>query len=479
MTALTILVFLPPILTGALLTHLLWPDRQLGSLVLKAFLGAGIGLGLWSLLYFLFLLVFAGKGWFIVVELAFLLALCAAVILQERKRGSGAASHVTAPRPTRFQLMLLGLGCIVFLVSLVSTASYLLRRRQGDWDAWMMYNRAARFVYRDQANWLQSFSPQMDPLFHADYPLLLAMNIASGWETLGTDTPHVPMVQSAFFAVACLGLLVTALASAKSLGQASVGLLLLWGTPVFVNEGAREMADIPLAFFILATAILFYLFAVHKKPGLMVLAGLSAGLAAWTKNEGSVLVIGTILGAILGFRKARPARSLLWVAAGLALPLAIVLYFKLALAPPSDVLSGGPARSLQDVLTLSRHLEILLSSSQEVVSFGSWGIPFLPVGIIPILLVLYILFRSRIPGSQRPAYVASCTMLGVQALGYYGIYLITPYELAWHLSYSITRVFLQIYPLLLFLALSASLPVESALESITAGAHGVEHAASN
>ena len=47
----------------------------------------------------------------------------------------------------------------------------------------------------------------MDPIFHADYPLLLAMNTASGWDTLGNETPHVPMTQSALFAIACAGLL--------------------------------------------------------------------------------------------------------------------------------------------------------------------------------------------------------------------------------------------------------------------------------
>ena len=47
-------------------------------------------------------------------------------------------------------------------------------------------------------------------------------------------------------------------------------------------------------------------------------------------------------------------------------------------------------------------------------------------------------------------------MLVVQALGYYAIYLITPYDLAWHLSYSAERIVLQIFPLLLFLVLAAA-----------------------
>ena len=52
-------------------------------------------------------------------------------------------------------------------------------------------------------------------------------------------------------------------------------------------------------------------------------------------------------------------------------------------------------------------------------------------------------------------------ILVVQLLGYYGAFLITPYDLTWHLSDSTERLVLQIFPLLLFLILCTSLPVEA------------------
>jgi hypothetical protein len=460
-----ILVFLIPILTGGMVVHLVWPDREGRVLFLKLFLGTGIGLGIWSLLYFLYLLIFADRHLFVVIQLAIFIVLLAITIWVERKRGWEAPHPWKLPHINHTQGILAGLGCIVFLVSLSSTVSYLLRRKQGDWDAWMMFNRAARFVYRDQANWLDSFSHQMDPIFHADYPLLLAMDVASGWDTLASETPHVPMVLSALFAVPCVGLMVGALASAKSVGQAALGLIVLWGTPVVVNEGSREMADLPLAFFILATGVLIYFFVLYRKPGLIALAGLSAGLAAWTKNEGSLFEIATGLALLLAFFRRKPLRILAWYAVGLALPLAIVLYFKLFLAPPSDVLSNGPARSIAQALDLPRHVQILQSFWGEIRTFGSWKITGLSLGIIPILLIYYLLFRSPVPREHRPAYVAGITMLVVQALGYYVIYLITPYDLTWHLYYSAQRVVLQIFPLMLFLILAASRIPESVFES--------------
>ncbi len=292
-----IVIFALPILTGGLLVHLLWPDRALKNLILKAFLGIGIGLGITSLSYFLYMSLFAGEHWFVAVQAIGLLILAGANVWQERKHSTEAMPKWNFTAPSRLQYVFAGLGGVIFLVSLGSTASYILRRKQGDWDAWMMYNRAARFIYRDQTNWLQSFSRQMDPIFHADYPLFLAMNIASGWDTLGNETPRVPMVQSALFAVACAGLMVSGLAATKTAGQAALGLIIFWGTPAVVNEGARELADLPLAYFFLATGILIYLYILYRKSGLLILAGLTAGLAAWMKNEGSVFVIATAVGA--------------------------------------------------------------------------------------------------------------------------------------------------------------------------------------
>lgn len=477
-------VFILPILTGALLLHLVWPERRLSLLFFKAFLGIGIGLGLSSLLYFLFMLLFAGQHWFVFIQIVIVIGLLIAVILAERKRGG-----LSIPRwnSTRTQNIFLGISLTIFIISMLSTVSYLLRRKQGDWDAWMMFNRSALFVYRDQTQWLtSSFSHQMDPIFHPDYPLLLAMNTAWGWDAVGSETPHIPMTQSALFAIACVGIMVSALASTKSLGQAALGLIILWGTPTLVNEGAREMADLPLAFFILATGIWIYFYVLHKKPALIVLAGLTAGLAAWTKNEGSLFMLATGIALAVAFlfnnqsaatkspshedtkkensnNLAMKVRSnvlpvLFRYTLGLVLPFAIVLYFKFFLAPPSDVLSSGPTRSIQQILELPRHLEILQFLGRELFYFGGWTNL---IGIIPILIIYLLLFRLPINKELQPAYIAGITMLAVQLLGDYGVYLITPYDLTWHLTYSIERIVLQVFPLIVFLILCASKTPES------------------
>ncbi len=459
------LVFLLPILSGTLLVHLLWPERDIKSLSLQAFLGIGVGLGLNSLSYFVYMSFFAGQHWFFAVQVLTLLILALLTVWLERRR-AGAWHLAWSPiRLPRTQTVMMACSGLVFLVSLGSTASYILRRRQGDWDAWMMFNRAARFVYRDQVNWLQSFSRQMDPIFHADYPLYLAMNIASSWDTLGSETPHVPMVQSALFAVACAGLFVSALAHTKSIGQAALGLILLWGTPAVVNEGARELADLPLAYFFLATAVLIYLYVLQRKPGLLVLAGIATGLGAWMKNEGSVFVIAAGLALVIAFWRQKPWRALLWYGVGLIVPMAIVLYFKLFLAPPSDVLSNGPAHSFAQALDISRHLEILRYFSAQLLGFGGWSLLGLSVGVFVVLLVYLALARQPQPQENHPMVVATVVLLVVQMLGYYAVYVITPYDLTWHLTTSVERVFLQLFPLTAFAIFTLTRTPESVFGS--------------
>ena len=124
----------------------------------------------------------------------------------------------------------------------------------------MIYNRAARFIYRDQKNWQDAYSKDMDVIFHADYPPLLSLNIASRWIILNNETSYVPMLQSILFSLASLGLCFGALVSLKSPGQAGLSLILLSGVPFFLREGGKQIADVPLAFYMLASVVFLFFY---------------------------------------------------------------------------------------------------------------------------------------------------------------------------------------------------------------------------
>jgi hypothetical protein len=350
---------------------------------------------------------------------------------------------------------------IVFFSSTLGILNYARQRALGDWDAWMIYNRAARFLYRDQMNWQESFPQEMTVIFHADYPLLLASNIAASWDILNKETPYVPMFQSVLFAFASLGLMFGALARLKSAGQASLGLILLIGVPFFIFESGGQTADLPLAFFMLATVTFIFFHHEEKRPILIAFAGLTAGLATWTKNEGLLFFLISAAIVTIAELRNRSLRTTLIFIAGAVIPLTISLYFKLALAPASEFLSGGIAKIAADVLDLSRHKFIFVSFMKLFLFNGGWY----RVGILPILCVYYLLFHSPIKENSSAVFIGFA-IFALQILGYYAFYLISPYELDWHVGSSIDRLFIHVYPTILFVTLMASQNPEILFESV-------------
>jgi hypothetical protein len=156
--------------------------------------------------------------------------------------------------------------------------------------------------------------------------------------------------------------------------------------------------------------------------------------------------------------------------------LAALLYFRLFMAPPGDMLGGGAARLAQQASEIARHTRILRYFLGEVIGFGSWEIGVLTLGIIPILAVYYALFHRPLPKTERRAFSAAAIILVAQLLGYYAAFLITPYDLTWHLSYSTERLVLQVFPLFLFLTLLANSPAETVLGAGVEPLSGVHYA---
>ena len=436
-------VLLLGVFPGALIVHLIWDDEDIAALLLKLFLGIGVGLGITSLEYFLYLLFFAGQHFFIYIQVGISLV----VLLISISRGK-IRYKISFPR---FQLKFwqLGLLVTVILTIMFSTLGALAvwnHRPSGTVDAYMIYNRTARFVYRDQANWLQSFSKQLDITLQANYPLLIPLNIASGWNIIGHETNDVPLVFSGLFMFACAGLFVSAIAMTKSIWHAGVGLIVLLNTTFFIMNGASQTADVPLSFFILSTVALIYLYVYKQEPRLLILAGLTSGLAGWTKNEGELFIISTFAELIISFFKRYSWRSLGLYLAGLIIPFAFILYFKLFLAPPADLLTNGFSQSIHQILDWPRHSTILNAFKSGILGFGESEL-----GIIPVLLIYAVIFNVAWNKRLQPAYMAIFLMLVFQMAGYYFIYLITPNSVDWQLTFSLNRLLLQIYLAFLFL----------------------------
>ena len=239
--------------------------------------------------------------------------------------------------------------------------------------------------------------------------------------------------------------------------------------------GTSQFADIPLALFILTTLILLFFQAgsPDHRPGAVILAGIAAGLCAWTKNEGLlffVIVAGSLFCTTAYFQGwASSLRRTAWFLAG-ALPiLLIVLYFKTALAPTNDLMAGFSLSALlEKLLDPSRYGQIARAFFVTGISFtqGSFDMRTgmqLQLGPVNILLpAVYLLITGiRIDPREKTGLVQTASVLLLMTVGYFFVYVVTPLDLYYHLMTSLNRLFLQLWPGVLFVVFMVARPLQA------------------
>ncbi|HSH82308.1 MAG TPA: hypothetical protein VLA19_27590 [Herpetosiphonaceae bacterium] len=413
----------------------------------RLFLGVGLGLGLCSYLFFVALLIRPrGVVSLLAAEVA---ALAVAVVLARAaaRRSSNTRQPSIRPGPAFLLREPVWVVCgLTLLVAIGVMAIAWIRRPHGGADAWIQWNMRARFLFRGGERWTDLFS--VSPLLHPDYPLLLPGLVARAWTYGGRESTVEPALLSALFALGTAGLLAAAVALHRGSRMGALAGMLLLGTSSFVASGAAQVADAPLGFYLLATLVLVSLSRVPDAgPGALVLAGMTAALAAWTKNEGIlfVLVIGAVLVVGSTIRGERPPFSHgvlpFWLG---ALPgLVVVLVFKVVLAPRNDVVS---ARNLplmvERMVDFERYAQVLAAVGREAIGFGRGA---------PVVLLLFALLLGRDRGvASASAGMLALAVVGLMAAGYGAIYIVTPHDLRWHLATSLERLLLQLWPSLIF-----------------------------
>jgi hypothetical protein len=454
-----------PLTGGVLLTFLFHPPMKSGAagFAFRLCAGGGLGLGVASCLYFICLQ--AGLTRYLpAVDLGVCLLLGIPCFILFR-RNAGRERPVPEPAGrSRIPLLLAGIFSVELIASATSFVSAYLKEPHGRWDAWLIWNMHARFLFRGGDSWRDAFASGLD-WSHWDYPLLLPLSIARGWQYIGGEGLAVPAIIAFLLTFMTLGLLWSALSLLRSRTHGYLAAMVLMGTPLFIAMGASQFADIPLAFFMLATLALLSLPAriPENHPGPLILAGLAAGLCAWTKNEGLLFfaaVTVSLFSATVpaaGWRQA--CRRTSGLLAGALPVLLIVIWFKTQLSPANDLLAGfGPAAVAAKLTDFGRYAETAkaffitgISFTQGLVDVRT-GMKLNP-GAVSILLLIGYLFLAgiRIEGRDRPGLIQSAAILGLMLIGYFFVYVLTPLDLGYHLATSLNRLFLQLWPGVIFL----------------------------
>ncbi len=437
----------------------------LPDLLLRGALAVGYGLGVFSVTFFLARVCNLTN--LMLVDALVLGLLTAAVALAARASraapgptGSETRSHTG---PEWLQRVLAGAFVSALCAALYSGLLRLWAFPHGDgWDAFAIWNLHARFLFLGGLHWRDGFT-SLIPWSHPDYPLLLPASIAHFWTYLGHDDPRVPASIGFCFTFATVGVLYSGLSILRGRAQAMLGAIALLATPSFIEQGAWQYADIPLSFFYLTTIVLVCLHdegtweASSQPPArLLALGGVAAGFAAWTKNEGVLFLGAIILARQLTSLRAHPtalqgtkvafARHSGPLLAGSMPVFLLIIYFKHWIAPPGDLFSD-PSSMLHKVLDFARYGAIVKWYVKDFFGFGHWLL--IPGSLL--LVGLDFVAGMEDKGAARPGFRTSVLSLALTLAGYFAVYLITPYDIYWHLRFSLGRLFLQLWPAAVFL----------------------------
>jgi 4-amino-4-deoxy-L-arabinose transferase-like glycosyltransferase len=348
--------------------------------------------------------------------------------------------------------LLIGAAFLVTLAAAAAAFVATLRRSpHGEWDAWMNWDLRARMIFRGGEGWRAAFSSTF-PWSHPDYPALVPSLVVRSWLYAG-ETLLGPALVAATFTFGTVALLVAALAALRSRSQGLVAGLVLLSTPFFILHGTTLYADVPLGFFFLATVVALALDDRHQADTsrFALLAGVAAGLALWTKNEGLLFTLALGAGLLLAGAPPGPTasrRRLLAFGAGLLPLVLLVAGFKIGFAQPNDLLSTlGVQRTLGNLTSPERYYITLREYASHIALFGNNG-----VGTAVWVLMAYLLGLgiNRTEAGRPWIRVLGAAIVLVLA-GHFMVFVSMAHELSRLLASSMDRLLLQLWPSVLFL----------------------------
>jgi len=430
-----------------------WPLRGSPDFApLTAALAFGVGVGLSSLTPMWWVARGLSLGPAFVAADALLWVSLAAVALRRLFRTSvpgDLASPLDAPQTVL--RVVRGAFALVAVMAVGIVAREYLAAPHGQWDAWAIWNQKARFLLRGGEEWTALLGVEFA---NPSHPLLLPAVVARLWAYAGEELTIAPALAAGGFGAATVAAVMGRLDVRQPRAWLAGAVLL--APPMYAQQIISQQADVPVGFFMVATLALIpedplalWRHALRAARTLL-LVGLLAGCAAWTKNEGMVFLVAMALLASWATLRHGRGRQLLWCAVGAAPVLLTLLWFKLVVSPGAPLyLEGtpGPVGLLQWMFDLERHRTVLRLMWAPLLQ---WGGPLargvVPVGIVAAVVVLCV------PAARR-ARTSSLAVLFMLA-SYHLVFVLSSLEPETLVPGTVPRLVSQLWPALVLAVFS-------------------------
>lgn len=436
--------------------------------LVKGSLAVGLGIGISSCVFFLWLSV-AGPLTIkpVLTEALFLIGIVLINKLRKKnhQQKSSSFSEQAVPKIIPISFVIATIGTIISFL-LIS-----LKNPHGGWDAWASWNMWARYIFRGGHLWREAlynlshdhplpFPIQKPPLSLHIHPLLLPMSVARYWKYLNHETLAAPILISFLFTFATVGLISSALSLIKSKVHGLLAGLVLLGSPFFIQHGASQYADVPFGFFLLST---FVLIALQERfsdvnPNLLFLTGITVGLSLLTKNEGGMFLISVIISYLVVSLKDKQKfyKKMFFFATGLLPILGVTLYYKAQINISTHLLSSLKSEIVMERVTnLHRYLSVGKAFVEHMIRFNGWSLLFVAVFLF--------LWGAKIKENQKKTIAVLSIVLIVLLIEYFLFHVAFIYDLQHYIRFGLDRLLLHLWPSFVFtLFLTAGNPEPAA-----------------
>jgi hypothetical protein len=377
-----------------------------------------------------------------------------------RRQVSGAVPGPAAPPAlTTIDWLVRAAFLIVAVAAFSVPVIEYLTNPHGQWDAWAIWNQKARFLYRAGDEWTAALAI---PLSQPGHPLLVSASVARLWAYAGDEITFAPALLSGVFGATVLAIVMGTLNVART--RAWVAGSVLAAPFAFSHLVAAQTADLPVSMLVVASLAMLrqddprvWRDSTRARSALL-LAGLLAGLTAWTKNEGTVFLCASVLLVAWIALRHGHWRDMVWWVAGAAPVLAMVAWFKLVVTAAAATVYGPstPGAAVDYMLSPERHARVVEAMGPLFLSWGGpwarWSLPIMMCAATGLAL-------TRVGRSGRGVLAVVAVML----LGYYGAWVVTSLDLEWLVRTTHERLVMQVWPALVLAALSVGEPAIAAL----------------
>lgn len=377
---------------------------------------------------------------------AVLLTGCTIVKTRQRTQAMMQRAQVPSPWLAGGYLRLGAWACVALPV--LMTVWMAVRSPIAGWDGWSVWAYKA-VAFASGGPPFTYFRDQVTLQTHPDYPLNVPIA-----ESLFLHLPgQLALAGASLIGPACfaalLCLVYAGLERLYGAGSAVVGVAILATLPIWIANVPSGSADVPLALYTGGAAVYLLLWTAQRQTRDVIVAGLLAGGAAWTKKEGTAIAVVTLTVLIvIELWRARnksqftisPILLPLGAAGVMSLPWLLFLRFR---EPLSRDFNPVTLKALLGHADRIPHVALVVG--QQMLTWSNWG-PFwllLAAGLV--------MYAKRLSAAER----ALATLLAAQI----GVYMVVFVFSNWqsylaHAQGTMDRLLLQATPLavLLFIA---------------------------